>query len=157
MTRRSWPIEAVVGVVGTIPWAWHRGFNSTKNQFGFGFKLASKRPRFPPRSDHDRVMIGSRLWVNRDPRSPSVVVLIEWRRFRNFSSTIAARSRRDRGLIGPRSWSSSTCLHSRPIALQVRGRFDRDREPQLITAVRSDQVRWAVRSRDQALPPSASI
>ena len=101
--------------------------------------------------------IGSRSWVNRDPRSLMVAVLIEWRRFHNVSSTIAARSRRDRDSIGPRSWSSSTNLVSRPIEVQGRGRSDRDREAQLITAVRSDQVRWAVRSRDQALPQSASV
>ena len=48
---KPWPLEAVVGV------------NSAKNHLGFGFKLASKRPRFPPRSGHDR-----------DPESPSIIV-----------------------------------------------------------------------------------
>ena len=38
-----------------------------------------------------------------------------------------ARSLRDRGLIGPRSWSSSVNPTSRPIELQVSGRSGRDR------------------------------
>ena len=58
--KRSW--VSFEGVVGTIPWARLRGFNSAKNQLGFRFKLASKRPRFPPRSDHDRATIGPRSW-----------------------------------------------------------------------------------------------
>ena len=45
----------------------------------------------------------------------------------------------------------------RPIEVQVRGGSDRDPEAQLITAVRSDQVSWAVLLRDQALPQSASV
>ena len=39
---------------------------------------------------------------------------------------IAARSRRDHGSIGPRSWSSSANPPSRPIELQVSGQSDRD-------------------------------
>ena len=40
---------------------------------------------------------------------------------------LAARSRRDRGSTGLRSWSSSTNHLGRPMELQVSGRSDRDR------------------------------
>ena len=65
---------------------------------------------------------------------------------------IAARSHRDPGLIGPRSWSSSVNPPSRPIELQVSGRSDRDRavsafdeDPALL--VSPGGVRLAIRSR----------
>ena len=85
------------------------------NQPQFCFDLASKWPRFSPqkdpRSGHDRAMIGPRS------RSWSVVDCspIDWRRLRHVNSLIAARSRRDRGSIGPRSWNSYTKSLNRPM------------------------------------------
>ena len=78
----------------------------TQPQFRFEMAMifASKRPTIGPRS-----------------RSWSVVdrSLIDWRRFHHVNSPIAARSRRDRGSIGPRSWSSSTKPLNRPMRLQL--------------------------------------
>ena len=100
-----------------------RGSSSLGRHCGFpiGMKYAWIWLQFSVKETTISATIGPRLWVNRDPGSPSIIVLIDWRQFRMISSTIVARSRSDRGSIGLRSWSSSTCLRSRPIALQVSG------------------------------------
>ena len=93
--------------------------------FGIGYelvticyKLASDWPRFLPRSGHDRVSIVV-LVSSRSSSNPMEAIHDE-------ISMIAARSRRDRGSIGPQLWSSSMNSLSRPIALQVT-RWSRSR------------------------------
>ena len=74
---------------------------------------------------HDRATIAPRTGRDRATivvirRSPSDQLETIPRRFHYEISWIAARSRRDRGSIGPRSWSSSTIFLRRWIELQVR-------------------------------------
>ena len=66
----------------------------------FGFEMATIFAMIRPRS-------WSSSFVDRRP--------IDWRRFHHVSSPIAARSRRDRSSIGPRSWSSSM----KPLNLRI--------------------------------------
>ena len=81
--------------MGTIPWARRRGFNSAKNQLGFGFKLASTRPLLPPRSGHDRGP-ESPLIVASSSRNDSAAKDV---RLRLHRAAIAARSDCDRGAL----------------------------------------------------------
>ena len=101
-----------------------RGSDSLGRRRGFpiGMELAVIWLQISLKKTTIFATIGPRSWVNHDPRSSSVGVLIEWRRFHNVSSTIAVRSRRDCGSIGPRSWSSSTSRVDRPMKRQVRER-----------------------------------
>ena len=79
-----------------------RGFNSATNRCEFGFNLASKLPRFSPRSRHDR---------GPDPSS------IACRSIGDDSPRKELRSRLDRtAIVG----SSTSCMR-RPMALQVSG------------------------------------
>ena len=81
----------------------------------------SSGPRFSPGSttiDHDRGLIVRWLGVDLTANPYENRVWRSWSWFRSKCSTIAARSRRDRGSIGPRSWSSSTCPHNRPMAIR---------------------------------------
>ena len=72
--------------------------------------------------------------------------LRSWHWIHDERATIAAQSRRDRGLIGPRSWSSSANRLNRLIELQVsersrsRDRVGCDREERPPPAVRSVRI-----------------
>ena len=72
------------------------------------------RATIGPRSGCDWATIAPRSWswsfVDRRP--------LDWRRFHHVNSLIAARSRRDRGSIGLRSWSSSRKLLNRPMKIR---------------------------------------
>ena len=76
-----------------------RGLNSAITQLQFSFQNHHNRATFfasiRPRSRHDRATIGRRSWHGwlNDHR------LLEWRRFHHVISPIAARSRRDRGVL----------------------------------------------------------
>ena len=73
-----------------------------------------------PRSGHDRASIVA--WMLR--RSSSARMAAIPPRSHDKISSIAARSRRVRGSISPRSWSSSTIFRHRWIELQVMNDCD---------------------------------
>ena len=62
---------------------------------------------------HDRATIGPRSGVNHDARASSIAC----RSMGDESAPIPRQNLLDRGPIGPRSWSSSTMFHRRPIVL----------------------------------------
>ena len=88
------------------------------NPRGRSLNFASKRPRISARSGRDRATIAPRSGHNRFLGRSSVGV----RSSGGDSAAEAPRSRRDRGSIEPRSWSSSTSPPHRPIAFQVSRR-----------------------------------
>ena len=111
-------------VVGKSLWLRRRGFNSAKNPLGFGFKLASKKATIFATIDHHRTAIRLRSGVDRAPDAPGNDDRGSWNRSHAEGSTIAARSRRDRGSIGPRSWCSSTNPQGRPMKIATRRKSD---------------------------------
>ena len=112
----SWAVEAVVGAVfkrrGDASLGMGRGFKSAANRLEFRFeRKLQNRPRSSrdrPRSTTIERRSCSRFFENAAQQS--------WNRFHNTWSVIAARSRRNRGSMGPRSWGSSTIRRSRPIS-----------------------------------------
>ena len=104
----SWAVEAVVGAVLHGRESASLGQTQSSHvgrKFRFEFALNSHH------LGHDRATMWS--WPSVDRR------LIDWQRFPHVNPPIAARSRRDRGSIGPRSWSSSTIGLRRRIEIQV--------------------------------------
>ena len=143
-------MEAVLRGHGSDSLGRHRGFPIGMECAGIWLQISLKKDHD---FRHDRATIGSRSGHDR-----GLIVTLNLRR--SLSDRMEALPQRklpDRGLIAPRSWSSSASPVSRPIEVQMRGRSDCDREAQLIAAVRSDQVRWAVRLRGLALPQLASV
>ena len=134
MARRSWPIEVVVEadswLCGSDSLGMDRGFNSATNQLEFGFNFASIFATvfaaifatIALRSGRDRASIV--MLVLR--RSPVDRLETNPQRSHDRISSIAAQSRRDRVVIGLRSWSSSTMYLDRLIDLQVSEWSDRD-------------------------------
>ena len=124
---KSWPLEAVVGV------GWRRRGNDSMGAASwlqFREKLAGIWLQFSvneasisaaifatiaPRSGYDRASIVT-LVLRRSP-ADRLEMNPHW--FRARISSIAARSRRDRGSIGLRSLSSSTMLRRRPMKIQL--------------------------------------
>ena len=106
LARRSWAIDAFVGAVfkrrGGDSLGMGHDFNSATNRLVFSFNFTSYlprfSPRFSPRSRHDRVAIGRRSWLGLR-RSPADRWEANPRRSRAKLSSIAARSRRDRGVL----------------------------------------------------------
>ena len=103
------------GVVGVVLWC---GVLASNFYAIFVSILASKCTTIRPRSRRDRAVIGgpwswSWSWFARPPN--------EWKEFHAEGAPIAARSRHDRGSIGPRSWSSSIGLPCRPMKIRSRG------------------------------------
>ena len=127
----NWP--KIVGCRGSrgsgFAWSWERFLRATlplrdwpRIGLNFAMNSVSYRPRFSSGSttiDHDRGLIVRRLGVDLTAHPHENPVWPLWSWFRSNCSTIAARSRRDRGSIGPRSWSSSTCPRNRLITPQV--------------------------------------
>ena len=129
MARRSWPIEAVVGVI------WGRRGNDSlgaaswlqfcKKSAWIWLQISLKETpisaaifaTITPRSGCDRASIV--MLVLR--RSPADRLETNPRRSRDRISSIAARSRHDRGSIGLRSWSSSTMFRCRSMEIQRFG------------------------------------
>ena len=99
--------------------AFRIGFDSATILLQFllqnGHDFRHDRATIGPQSDRDRAMIV--VLVLR--RSPAGGLDTNARRSHDRISSIAARSHRDRGLIGLRSWSSSTMFRRRWIELQV--------------------------------------
>ena len=94
-----------------------------------------------PRSWPDRASIGRRSRC----RSSRQHLRQSWSWFRLERSMIATRSRRDRGAIEPRSWSSSTLRLHRPMDLRLMDDLDFPIKPwpQWIKAVRwISRLRW---------------
>ena len=121
---------------GGFPWrrrSFRIGLESATILLQNSFRLATIFATIAPRLGHDRALI---------------VVLVSSRPLSDPVATISRRNFHDRGSIGPRSWSSSTCLHSRLIALQVRGR---SRSCDLIGCDRRERPPLAVRSVQLAM------
>ena len=108
------------------------GFKSGMNRLEFRFKMTHDRAAIVARSRRDRGLIVRRLCIDRglivrrlcidravDPQEN--IVCRSWNRFHNEGHTIAARSRHDRGSIGPRSWSSFMNPLRRTIEFHVTG------------------------------------
>ena len=120
----SWAVEAVVVAIfkrrGGSSLSMSRGFNLTailtKFSGEFGSSFHDFSTTIGPRSRRDRVTIVRRLWSwsSIDPRR------LEWSRFRGSMRAIAARSRRDRSSIAPRSQLDREVLP--PLLCTVRWR-----------------------------------
>ena len=130
LARGSWAIDAVVGADlrrrGSDSFGRLRG-----SQIGreFRFNFASKEATIALDRGHDQAAIGTRSRGDRASIVDVSLTVFSWNRaprlwhcFHHERSRIAARSRRDRGSIEPRSWSSSTNLPRRSMELQVSGR-----------------------------------
>ena len=135
LARRSWPIEAVVEAVwrshGSDSLGRHRGFPIGLKYAWIWLQSGLKKTTFSAtigsRSGHDHGLI---MTLSRR-RSPADRGETNPRRSRAGISSIAARSRRDRGSIGLRSWSSSMMFRLRPMKRQENGRSDRDQAASL--------------------------
>ena len=149
-----------------------------------GFNFASKEATIALDPGHDQAAIGPRSRGNRASIVDVSLAIFSWKRaprswlcFHVKTSTIALRlrldraaiaawSRHDRGLIAPRSWSSSTNSPRRPMGLQVSGRsrFTRSAIMRKIHRQPFDlwKSRWRSRPSDEAtwrnkMPRSSSL
>ena len=120
--KASWERVFGCGIVASIPRKIRANWDSNQ---------PPKRPRFPPQSRRDRALIGRRSWCQ------GIVdhLLIDGRQIRARISSIAARSRRDRGVLPRSSTAVRSCsnwMDDRDCADPVR----RDCEANLLLAVR---------------------
>ena len=87
---------------------------------------SQRDPDFRRDFRHDRATIWPRSGVNRDARASSIAYQSMGDESAPIPRQKSPRSRRDRGSIGLRSWSSSTMFHRRPMKRQENGRLDHD-------------------------------
>ena len=127
---KSWVMETIVEAVccrrGGDSLGMGCGFNSATNRLMFSFNFASDLPRFRRNFRHDRATIGSRSGVDRGVRASSIT----GRSMGNESAPIPRPNPLDRGLIAPRSRLDCS-------AIAARSRRDRGVLPQPLHAVRS--------------------
>ena len=91
-------------VVRALPWGELEAPMFAVNSSSFSLRIAVHLATIGPRSWS---------WPSVDR------YLIDWQRFPHVNLPIAARSRRDRGSIGPRSWRSSTIVLCRRIKIHM--------------------------------------
>ena len=94
-----------------IPWAWVVASNPRR----IGLISAPISLHVCHDFRHDRATIGPRSGVNHAARASSIAC----RSMGDESAPIPRHLLLDRGSIAPRSWSSSTIVHRRPITPQV--------------------------------------
>ena len=121
---KSWAIKAVMRAESRrrgsgLPWAalW------LQIRADLAWILLQKEPKNRPRSSHDRPRLTT---IERRSCSKcfGTVDRSSWNGFHAEGTPISARSRHDRGSIGPRSWCSSTRRLQPRIGIR-RSRFPR--------------------------------